>query len=340
MARRIIGILLLVFLVVPTSGNDVLAEIYRWRDQNGILHFSDTPPPDGLEDTDSGQAPPQSPSTSGFSDAAQQETAVSGGMLWKIGGLGVKQSYLLGTIHSEDPRVLNLPDSVTEAFNSADAFVMELEMNSNAVMAMGAAMLITGDRDLESLIGASDFNKAVSAMADYGIPASILNRMKPWVVMSMLSMPKPKTGEFLDLMLANRAKSQGKAVHGLESAEEQMSVFEGLSIEDQVSLLKATIQQLDDLPAMFDQLIRAYVANDLARISALAQSYNYGVDSNLVQRFMFRLNEERNYRMVDRMMSYLNTGNAFVAVGALHLAGESGIINQLRAKGLEVTPVP
>ena len=55
--------------------------------------------------------------------------------------------------------------------------------------------------------------------------------------------------------------------------------------------------------------------------------------------FMVRLNDDRNRRMVHRILPYLEQGNSFIAVGALHLAGPQGILSLIRQQGYTVESV-
>jgi uncharacterized protein YbaP (TraB family) len=48
----------------------------------------------------------------------------------------------------------------------------------------------------------------------------------------------------------------------------------------------------------------------------------------------------RNKRMVESLLPSLSEGPVFVAVGALHLPGEHGIIQLLRDSGFELKPLP
>jgi uncharacterized protein YbaP (TraB family) len=41
--------------------------------------------------------------------------------------------------------------------------------------------------------------------------------------------------------------------------------------------------------------------------------------------------------MAERALPFLEEGGAFIAVGALHLPGEAGLVELLRAKGYTVT---
>ena len=54
---------------------------------------------------------------------------------------------------------------------------------------------------------------------------------------------------------------------------------------------------------------------------------------------MDRLLVKRNQRMVERMKPILKQGGAFVAVGAAHLPGETGLLYRLEKAGYRVTVV-
>ena len=100
-----------------------------------------------------------------------------------------------------------------------------------------------------------------------------------------------------------------------------------------------TLAQLPELPSFFDQLIQAYADDDLGAIVALGDTYQRQNDSEALRRFSRRLNDERNHRMLARMATYLRQGNSFIAVGALHLSGPSGLLQLLRENGYTVTLV-
>jgi len=343
------------------------ADIYRWQDDNGTWHFSDSPTSDApirqapVPSVEQPNAKPDRPAENDSSHKAtgsthpalienptsspasgplsEENTADIGGLLWRVTSPGGGDSYLLGTIHSADPRVVHLRPAVSQALDRCERFVMEMEMDASVLTAFGNNMMLTDGRDLEGLIGAALYAQVVAAMADLGMPEMVVRTLKPWVVMALLSMPAPTGEPFLDLVLQQRAAGAGKPTFGLESAGEQLSVFEALSMSDQIELLKMTLAQLPELPRMFEQLIEAYVADDLGRIAALAADYKRSGDPAAIQRFMLRLNDERNGRMARRMHTFFDQGSSFIAVGALHLAGSNGLIQLLRDQGCHVVPV-
>lgn len=64
------------------------------------------------------------------------------GLLWKIERAGQAPSYVFGTIHSEDSRVLTLPKPVQTIFDVAKVYVMEAHLKQgNAFIAIGALHL-------------------------------------------------------------------------------------------------------------------------------------------------------------------------------------------------------
>ena len=62
-------------------------------------------------------------------------------------------------------------------------------------------------------------------------------------------------------------------------------------------------------------------------------------DQHLAREFQRRLIVDRNQRMAERMEPWLKQGGAFIAVGALHLPGEQGLIRLLRQRGYSVRVV-
>jgi uncharacterized protein YbaP (TraB family) len=348
--RRRIGIgtiaMLVLGAVVSLSAGlpgPATAEIYKWRDPDGYLHFSEIPNPNPQSQNTEKEAsstdtlPARSPAES--SDATPGSRSKSG-LLWRIHAPGRQPSHLLGTIHSSDQRVTRLRAATSDALDRCDRFVMEMKLDTDAFMQFGTAMMLGPENDLKSLIGDRLFDRVVQAMADYGMPESVVRQLKPWAIIAVISMPQASGGQILDLVLYQRATGQGKPASGLESAAEQLAVFEGLSLQDQIELLDMTLKNLPSQTQAFEQLIEAYAADDLERLAAIAQLDHEQSRSASARRFMVRLNDDRNRRMVQRIIPYLEQGNSFIAVGALHLAGPRGILALLRQNGFATEPVP
>ncbi|MDH3886945.1 MAG: TraB/GumN family protein [Gammaproteobacteria bacterium] len=258
------------------------------------------------------------------------------GLLWELSKPGIEPAYLFGTIHSEDPEVLQLPQAVQQALDRCNTVVLEMLLDAEAMMYSSTAMLMMDGRMLSDIIGKPLFRQTALAIRSRGIQELVLERMKPWAAAVVLSMPASETGLVLDMMLYQNALDQGKSVHGLETVEEQLNVFEALSEKDQVLLLQDAVENFSALDALHAELLHAYKQRDLAGLVALSEASMQTGDQQLADEFQQHLVVDRNHRMSDRMQVYLRQGRVFIAVGALHLPGEEGLLNLLEQQGFTV----
>jgi hypothetical protein len=271
--------------------------------------------------------------------ALAAEAPLERGLLFEVRSERGESSYLFGTIHSENDRVMDLPPPVRSAFGGARIFVMEAIPDAEAVLRSMVTMVYTDGRSLAGVVGGDRYGEIVEAMKSRGMSEEAIKDFKPWAIVTILSVPPAETGEFLDMHLYKSALAAGKPVIGLETIDEQLAVFDGLSESDQVALLSDTLAVLDQLPEVHERLLDAYLQRDLAELSRLGEEYLGGGDSEVGERFKEAALDLRNARMTERMVPLIEKGGHFVAVGALHLPGDAGILARLRAIGFEVRPV-
>ena len=276
----------------------------------------------------------------------QKDGTFTQGLLWKIETSGSRPhggtpSYLFGTMHSDDPRIATVPVQVQQALATSKSFCMEMMTDMTTMINMSKSMLFTNGKTLQTVIGEQLFEQLTPLMLKRGIPAQALAMFKPWAVFLTLSAPPQKTGRFLDLVLYESAKQQNKPVCGLETAEEQVSVFEGTSLEDQVLLLQQIVKDPGALDQQLEQLTDKYLARDIAGLVALSREFNDATpqEQKSAEVFLRRVIDDRNVRMVERMLPRLKQGSAFIAVGALHLPGEKGLLQLLTERGYTVSAV-
>lgn len=260
------------------------------------------------------------------------------GLLWRVESPGRAPSHLFGTIHSSDPRVLALPAPVKQVFDRSASFTMEMVTDGSALVAMAEIMFLGEGRTLRQLTGDALYGEIRDALAARGLPDDGLEKQKPWVVLMTLSAPPNRGAMFLDLALQLQATLAGKPVHGLESIQEQLSVFDELSTEDQVALLRETVRSQRESEAQLEALTRAYLARDLGELMATVERFR-PEDARLYNTLMQRLLDDRNRRMAERMEARLVEGNAFIAVGAAHLPGPDGLLALLARRGYRLTAV-
>ena len=89
---------------------------------------------------------------------------------------------------------------------------------------------------------------------------------------------------------------------------------------------------------MIEQLIQTYLSRDIDKLQSLSKSLGPD-DPEMIELLNDILVVKRNINMSERLSAILDHGNAFIAVGALHLPGPEGIIRLLENKGYKLTAV-
>lgn len=260
------------------------------------------------------------------------------GLLWRISKPDVSPSYLFGTIHLADHDVKGLPAPVASAFDQSRRFVMEALLDGADLGHWTLDTIAEDGGALRDQLGPALFGRASLLLSNYAIPPSVVDRMKAWTVYLTLSTPPDPAGLPLDLDLEMRAEQAGKPVSGLETVSEQIDSIAALPMEEQVALVKDAVCHYDILQEDIRQMKRLYLGRDLAGLVRAANRYELAETprhQHLLQKLLF----ERNGRLFQRMQPYLQQGEAFIALGALHLPGEQGLLMRLEREGYTVEPI-
>jgi uncharacterized protein YbaP (TraB family) len=280
----------------------------------------------------------------GTTGARAQDGHFDNGVLWRLDPPGGgRPSYLLGTIHISDPRVLDLPVAARLALAASDVAVFELIAEPGAGALPMASAFYGEGRDLETALGPRLWEDVVAVGRGYGMTPTLLRRLEPWVLVLFFSIPVDEMravmagATVLDTMLQDLAREQGKSLIALETADEQIAAFEALSEADQIALLRAIVEDKAEQDEAFHAMVELYLAGDLAGIAAVAEGSATDEEAALLDRFMTRIKVERDARMFERLQPLLPGGGLFIAVGALHLTGESGLLARFARAGWTVT---
>ena len=260
------------------------------------------------------------------------------GLLWRVEKAGSPPAFLFGTVHVDDPRATRLPEAVARRFDAAGEFTMEVIFDPAMLQTLAGRMLYTDGRDLPQVAGAELFGKMLAAAGDLGLPPEVLRLFRPWAAAMLLITPRPQHGDVLDVALMRRAQAQGKPVHQLETAEEQIALFENLPEGDQLMLLRHTLDNVETARRGVREVVEAWLARDLAALARISERNDTGDPGmrRFNERFRVELIDRRNLRMVERMRPRLEAGG-FIAVGALHLHGAQGVLAHLAVQGYVVT---
>lgn len=260
------------------------------------------------------------------------------GLLWKVERPGTAPSHIFGTIHLDDPRVTNVPSTVLRPLAEAKNYLGEVVLDPRSTAYYTQSMYFGGQRNLRHVLDEALFAETIRQLVEHGIPRGAAERLKPWAAFTILGRPRPRGGQTLDVLLQDTADLQRIPIHGLETIEELVATLDGIPMSDQIAILKDTVCNRSLIDAETAELTARYLDRDLAAMLAISRRYDPD-DQAQYEAFMKRLLTDRNKRMLERMEPYLAAGGAFIAVGALHLPGDDGLLELLEARGYRVSPV-
>ena len=271
-------------------------------------------------------------------------------IFYKIEGNGLKApSYIFGTHHLAPLAVIDSIPGCMEAFKGVDQVVGEIDMTMDQMQLaaqMQPYMMAPQDSTLSKLIAPEDYARINEEFKKWapmpGMSLEQLDMLKPMVVTSMVAiqmvmknLPGFNPQEQLDSYFQLQGKQLGKNIKGLETPEYQAKVlYCTLPVSSQA---KGLVELLDDPEKSLEktkQLNESYLKHDLQTLVELSEEEDED-DS----KFMDALLTIRNANWIKEIPGIISQTPSFIAVGALHLPGENGVIEGLRKAGYTVTPV-
>lgn len=266
-------------------------------------------------------------------------------LLYQVDDCQSPPSYIFGTLHTDDKDVIQQARPAFRMIKRVDYALFELVSGSQTQSVLiGQMMLPSTEESLADIVGQPLFDKLYNKLQHVqpGFPKALLNRYKPWAASILLQFP-PNTddGVVLDDKLQQAALNRGIPIGALETASEQMAVFADLSKDDQIAMLKDSVENITDLRATTISLFQHYQKGNLKGIASLGEgAFKEISKSSLRQHLKEALIDKRNARMAAAMLPSISKRQTFVAVGALHLPGKGGVLERLEEAGYKITPVP
>lgn len=266
----------------------------------------------------------------------------SRGLLWRIELPGVAPSHILGTIHLPDPRVSRPTERTLQALGRSNVLLTELQLDAKGTETAATTLMLPVGQSLKQIIGEADFSAVAGLLAQRGVPPPVADRLRPMAVVSLMVMPMGSSEKPLDLALWEAGAARRMRLSGLESVGEQLASFDGIGASAQAEMLRELVKQHDKIPKLMEQLVALYLSEDTGRAAEVmvAGVPDMPANGELARRMQRLVIDDRNDRMVARMLPHLERGRAFVAVGAAHLPGPRGILLSLSRNGYRITNEP
>lgn len=256
-------------------------------------------------------------------------------IFWQITDLDGKEHYLFGTIHTDDNRVSNFHPIVFEKLREIDIFVMETnEILDRSILHVDPKLYI-GHLDEEEL-------EKINLLADFHtMPRENILSMKPWLLAVIFDSPRPITPFNQDNLLKSKAEDYMKITQGLESPYEHFKALDDFTIEEQMALLKSVLKKnLEQKELNYDLLMSAYLTFDTENILSTDSKLTKELVSEATWKKM-ELNflVKRNKLFGERILELIKGNKLFIAVGASHLGGKTGLLKQFKEAGFKLKPM-
>ena len=267
-------------------------------------------------------------------------------LVWKISGNGIKKpSYILGTHHGCPFNYCDSIPGLMKAFDKVDYIIGEInmiefsEMSPERMQKMQAMMMMPADTSLLSLFNEEETAKVNAWLKDeMGASLEMLSVMKPMTIMvtvqnkeMMEVIPEIATMTTIDKYMQTLGQRKGKTIGELETADYQMELLYGNSLEEQADALLEMIDH-GDSKGLLQQLTNAYKSQNLDTLWKVFQEQMTGYEYDAIVKV-------RNLNWEKQMKEILPKQTTLFVVGAGHLPGEYGMINLLREAGYKVKPV-
>lgn len=255
--------------------------------------------------------------------------------------------YLLGSFHMLKASDYPLSDDVQAAFDDAERVVFEVapeQVNdpANATKFLQAAGFADG-RKLSEVLAPDTYEKLSAMMTASGQPVAAVERFEPWFVnlSLVIGMAQPlgfSGAHGLDNHLMQKAREAGKPAAGLESLDHQLAVLDGSPMDEQVLGLAELVEDPAKMARELDKLHQFWRQGDLDALG------RYAIDEmkEKTPETYRMVNVERNQAWLPQLREVLDASgedDVLVVVGAMHLAGDDGLIEGLREAGYRVERV-
>ncbi|MCO5233791.1 MAG: TraB/GumN family protein [Chitinophagales bacterium] len=262
-------------------------------------------------------------------------------LLWQVSGHHLNSpSYLFGSIHVISGEDFSIGNNVLKKLNQSQRLVIEMDLDNVNSIAVAKASILPDNKTVKDYLNDEDYLTLETFFAEsLGTPLSLFKtayaRLKPFFLQQMIYVrylgnnTSSYEVELMDLM-----KDHNGEIVGLETLEEQLSFIDKMSsLEDQYQSLIKAIHEDDEQKKFLDTLIQTYQAKDIQKL------YEMTVSQEDFKDITNTLLDQRNINWIPKIDSLMQKGTSFIAVGAGHLGGPTGLISLLRKEGYNVEPI-
>ncbi|KKO44165.1 polysaccharide biosynthesis protein GumN [Arsukibacterium ikkense] len=256
--------------------------------------------------------------------------------VWKVSKDG-QHFYLAGTVHVLSKSDYPLPTAYDTAFNASSHLLFETDLNVLTSPAGLTKMMLqntyTDGKTLEQVLSAGVYQQLKAYATERNMPIAAISRFKPGFATMMLAMVEMKrigaaeTG--VDLHYMQLGQQQGKGIAGLETMDEHLAVLDGMNQLDPDLTISSTLNDMHKVESQLADMKQAWRSGDTAKLEQL-----FIGDLKQIPQLYEILLVNRNHAWMEQLKALSSEQHVtMVLVGALHLAGDDGLLKLLQQQG-------
>jgi len=278
--------------------------------------------------------------------ADQDSGRFTEGVFWKIEKEGEFVGYIFGTLHMNDERIAKIHDKIIPYLDNAVSFAMESFPSDHYWNPYQGSQLIKSDmvlpkgETLDQLIGPETYKRVETVLSGLlGMKPELVKTLRPWAAMRSFAVRAKSNNVILDYALLDRAASQDKELYQVESIEEFIVTLQEMPLDAQVALLEFTVASYDDMHQIIDDMLDSYLEQDLKEMFRIGTRFIPDQPENKQWRdvYLKHVVLNRNIVMEHYMRKAMRERNTFIAIGAIHLYGDKGVLALMEKDGYTVS---
>lgn len=261
--------------------------------------------------------------------------------VWKV-TKGDNTLYLGGTVHLLSKSDYPLPKSFNEAYKNSDDIVLEADVSAATDLSFQVkslkVMTFQDHRSLSTVLDRKTYEAFSELLSSKGIPIAVFEKFTPaGATLALAAIEMQKMGMLdslgVDKHFHQQSISDKKPAHFLETIDEQLGFIESMNTLDPNKLVQSSIKEINNFDQQMISLLAAWRSGEL---SSLEKAGIDEMQDNFPSMYQVLLVQRNNAWMKDIKVFMESPEVEFILVGALHMAGDDGLVTQLKAAGYRV----
>ena len=245
--------------------------------------------------------------------------------------------YILGSLHALAEEYYPLTRSFTYSYYNSQKIIFEVDpeilFSTTPKPEIEKQSMFGNGMTLKKALTPKTYGLLNKKLRTMGINPKDVEKYKIWKMYMLVGSTLDSAKDFrpdlgIERYFYQKAKDAGKATGGLETLQDQLNIFNKLSLKDQEALLLEVLQDGKAQEKRFVQMVKSWHQGNLDGMERFVETFK------AYPKFYEAILVNRNQNWVPQIEKFLeDTQNYFVIVGVAHLAGEDGLIALLQNRG-------